>query len=146
MKIGLIADPGESISADIKLQLRRTLRAAARRFPDRAQALTVRFIGAEAMRQLNATWRAKDRPTDVLSFPVDAQTETRSQYLGDVAICLAVAQRQARRRRHSLTREVALLGLHGYLHLLGFDHERDQGEMNQLERELRRTVLPAGVA
>ena len=72
-------------------------------------------------------------PTDVLSFPADEPGE-----LGDVGIALGVARRQAADAGHSLSTECRVLALHGLLHLLGYDHERDAGAMSRLERRLRR--------
>jgi probable rRNA maturation factor len=71
--------------------------------------------------------------TDVLSFPSDERG-----YLGDVVIAAGVARRQALRAGHSLQTEVRVLALHGLLHLLGYDHERDAGRMARLEARLRR--------
>jgi probable rRNA maturation factor len=72
-------------------------------------------------------------PTDVLSFPADEPGE-----LGDVVIALGVARRQAAQAGHSLATELRVLALHGLLHLLGYDHERDDGQMRRLEQRLRR--------
>lgn len=145
MRLAFVVDRGETVAADVRDVVRTTLRGAAQHFPGRADALTVRFAAPDAIRQLNRDWRGKDRPTDVLSFPLEGETAEGRSYLGDLAICLVVAERQARRRRHTTTREVALLALHGYLHLLGFDHETDGGEMERLERRLRRALLPPRV-
>lgn len=71
--------------------------------------------------------------TDVLSFPADEKGQ-----LGDVVIAVGVARRQAREAGHSLQTELRVLALHGLLHLLGYDHEHDQGRMARLERRLRR--------
>lgn len=145
MRLAFVVDRGETVAADVRDVVRTTLRGASRQFPGRANALTVRFAACDAIQQLNREWRGKDCPTDVLSFPLEGETAEGKPYLGDLAICWDVAQRQARRRRHSATREVALLALHGYLHLLGFDHETDDGEMERLERTLRRALLPPRV-
>jgi probable rRNA maturation factor len=80
------------------------------------------------MRSLNRLWRQKDRPTDVLSFP-----SGESGFLGDLVIDVACAARQARGRGHSLTREMQVLLAHGLLHLLGHDHETDDGTMFRLQ-------------
>ena len=89
------------------------------------------------MRRLNRDFRGKDRTTDVLSFP-DGEQER----LGDIAICAPAARRQARRRGHAASRETRLLLLHGFLHLLGYDHETDDGQMDLLERGLRQELVP----
>lgn len=142
MKLAFVIDPGERVPSGVKPAIRRTLQGATRAFVARPSGITVRFATTAAMQALNRDWRGKDRPTDVLSFPLEGQTSEGERYLGDIALCLAIATQQARRRRHRLERETALLALHGYLHLLGYDHETDAGEMEALERRLRRTLLP----
>jgi probable rRNA maturation factor len=92
-----------------------------------------------ALRRANRRYRGLDRPTDVLSFPGCDSAEGR--HLGDVLVSLPRAARQARRLGHALDREVRELVLHGVLHCLGHDHERDSGEMDALELALRRRWL-----
>jgi probable rRNA maturation factor len=102
--------------------------------PRRARgALAIAIVSDARVRALNRRYRRKDRATDVLSFPADAPG-----VLGDVVIASGVAARQARRAGHSLGTELRVLALHGLLHLLGYDHERDDGQMARLERRLRR--------
>lgn len=84
--------------------------------------VTLAFVGSAAMRTLNRRFRKKDRPTDVLSFPLGKQGPDGRHYLGDIVIAVPVAFRQAREKGHSLKRELELLAVHGFLHLLGFDH------------------------
>ena len=91
------------------------------------------------MRRLNREFRRIDRSTDVLSFPAELPG-----LLGDVAIDVPYAARQARRRGHGLDREVQLLLVHGVLHLLGHDHETDGGEMFRLQRRLVAGVFGPG--
>jgi len=86
------------------------------------------------MRTLNRRFRGKDRSTDVLSFPASPPL------LGDIAISVPYAARQARRRREPVGREIDRLLVHGYLHLLGYDHETDSGEMDALEARVRRRL------
>jgi probable rRNA maturation factor len=89
------------------------------------------------MRALNRHYRGKDRTTDVLAFPGDGGA------LGDIVISLPYASREARRRGQGRAQELARLLLHGYLHLLGYDHEVDDGQMDRLEARLcRRLGLP----
>ena len=103
------------------------------------------------LRRLNRTFRGKDKATDVLSFPAGPTTvffgEPKGPGLaGDLAISLEAAARQAERFGHSLGDEVRVLLLHGTLHLAGFDHETDAGEMAARETELRRKLgLTAGL-
>ena len=102
--------------------------------PARARgAVTVAIVPDARVRALNRQYRRKDKSTDVLSFPSDERG-----YLGDVVIAAGVARRQARDAGHSLQTELRVLALHGLLHLLGYDHERDDGRMARLERRLRR--------
>jgi probable rRNA maturation factor len=101
--------------------------------PARARGeMTIAVVPDARVKALNRRYRSKNRPTDVLSFP----SEERG-YLGDVVIAAGVARRQARAAGHSLQTELRVLALHGLLHLLGYDHENDAGEMSRLERRLR---------
>jgi len=95
--------------------------------------MTVAIVSDARIRALNRQFRKKDTATDVLSFP----SEDRG-YLGDVVIASGVAARQAREAGHPLRTEVRVLALHGLLHLLGYDHEHDDGRMARLERRLRK--------
>ena len=97
------------------------------------------------MRTLNRTWRGVDKATDVLSFPA-GDGPGPAKHLGDLVISRDTAGRQARTEGHSLATELRVLALHGLLHLLGYDHERDSGRMARIERRLRRQGgLPAGL-
>jgi probable rRNA maturation factor len=102
--------------------------------PARARGgMTVAIVPDSRVRALNRQYRKKDAPTDVLSFPSDEPGD-----LGDVVIAAGVARRQARDAGHPMATEIRVLALHGLLHLLGYDHERDDGRMARLERRLRR--------
>jgi len=103
-------------------------------------AVTVALLSDARVRELNFRFRRKDAPTDVLSFPGAAGEpgEAGQRYLGDVVIAAGVARRQAKRAGHSVQTELRVLALHGLLHLLGYDHERDAGRMARAERRLRR--------
>jgi probable rRNA maturation factor len=101
--------------------------------PARARgAMTIAIVPDGRVQQLNRRYRRKDAATDVLSFPSDERG-----YLGDVVIAAGVARRQARQAGHSLQHELRVLALHGLLHLLGYDHERDAGRMARVEARLR---------
>ncbi len=100
-----------------------------------AGSLGVRFAGDRELRRFNRLYRGKDQPTDVLSFPGE------EGHLGDILISVPTARRQAESVGHSVERELQVLLLHGILHCLGYDHETDQGEMERLERRLRRRWL-----
>ncbi len=107
-----------------------------------ADSFAIRFVGDRTMRALNRTFRGVDATTDVLSFAGEEGPEGR--HLGDVVISVPTARRQAGARARPLASELRCLILHGLLHCLGYDHERDDGEMQQLESRLRRRYL-AGV-
>jgi len=84
--------------------------------------VAVSLVGPQTMRQLNRKYRHQDKPTDVLSFTMNEQGPDGQYYLGDIIICPQVASRQAKQQGHSLSRELEILAIHGYLHLLGFEH------------------------
>jgi probable rRNA maturation factor len=113
-----------------------------------AGSLGIRFISDQEMKRLNATWRQKDQATDVLSFPGElrgipahpqlaAGPPLEGYHLGDIAISVPTARRQAQRQNHATEREFKTLLLHGLLHCLGYDHETDDGTMRRLEGRLR---------
>lgn len=105
-----------------------------------AASFAVRFASDREMRRLHRTFRGRDYPTDVLSFPGEATPEGR--HLGDVVISLPVARRQAAAAGHATARELRVLLLHGVLHCLGHDHESDDGAMDRLEAALRERWIP----
>jgi probable rRNA maturation factor len=102
--------------------------------------LSVALVNDEAIRELNRSFRRKDKPTDVLAFPMsDApKTERRSGLLGDVILSIETARRQAEANSRALAAELTMLLAHGLLHLLGYDHQTDEEEreMTALTREL----------
>lgn len=113
-----------------------------------SSTFTVAFIGDTRMRQLNQTFRGKYATTDVLSFPHEPDEFESSEqlithhsslvtFLGDVVISAEQAERQSKENKLSLETEIKQLILHGLLHLCGYDHETDEGEMNARELELR---------
>lgn len=106
------------------------------------QDATIVFVSDAAIRKLNYDFRAKNTPTDVLSFPAEqAQFEKAGGLrLGDVVISIEQASRQAKEHGVSFENELAQLILHGLLHLSGYDHETDHGEMNRLELRLRKKL------
>jgi probable rRNA maturation factor len=93
------------------------------------------------IRSLNREFRGKDRPTDVLSFPAGFAQEDGPPYLGDVAISLETAAHQAAEVGVATETELRTLLVHGILHLAGYDHESDDGEMARLEATLRRELI-----
>jgi probable rRNA maturation factor len=142
----------------------------ARVAPSRVRgSVGIAMVSDARIRQLNRRFRGIDHTTDVLSFPAESQRSQRTQrtrrskpakhelgyssassvvenFLGDIVIARGVARRQARRARHSERTEIRVLALHGLLHLLGYDHERDDGLMRRVEGRLRRKGgLPGGL-
>ena len=131
--------------------LRRALRIL--RLP--SDAVAVCLIEDAEMARLNQTYRGKVGPTDVLSFPVERRRRPRRtvrratgsaaggnghHFLGDIAISPAAARRNANDFGRSLPDELRILVLHGVLHLLGYDHENDHGEMERYEARLRKRL------
>jgi probable rRNA maturation factor len=110
------------------------------RFPQ--NAVTIQFISDAAMARLNQNFRHKRGPTDVLSFPANGGSRPKqtAPYIGDIAISPQTARRNARRFSRTLPAEMRILILHGMLHLAGFDHETDHGEMDRMEKRLRRRL------
>ena len=111
--------------------------------------VSIALVSDSRIRALNLSYRRKDYATDVLSFPARAPKARRqlapsprppapTGFLGDIVIARGVAKRQAREARHSEQTELRVLALHGLLHLLGYDHDRDGGRMRRVERRLRR--------
>ncbi len=118
---------------------RRTLRLSAASF-------SVCLVTDRDIALWNRMYRGKKGPTDVLSFRLGANQKKRergapaAQYLGDIAIAPAVARRNARRFGRTFSEEMRILLLHGMLHLLGYDHETDTGQMERREQRLRRQL------
>ncbi|WP_187905367.1 rRNA maturation RNase YbeY [Helicobacter pylori] len=100
------------------------------------QMIELVLVSDETMREINRDLRDCDYATDVLSFPLEAIPHTP---LGSVVINAPLAQENALKLGHSLENEIALLFIHGILHLLGYDHEKDKGEQRQKEGELIKT-------
>jgi probable rRNA maturation factor len=107
-------------------------------------AVTVLITTSRELQTLNRRFRGRDTPTDVLSFP-SGMGGTRP-FAGDVAISADIAARNARRLGHSTADEVKILTLHGLLHLAGYDHDSDGGEMARREQLLRKKLaLPVAL-
>jgi probable rRNA maturation factor len=116
----------------------------------RTGAAFVRFVTDAEMKRLNTRFRHKPKTTDVLSFPSETRTtpnslkrrtiELRGAFLGDIAISPTVAQRNAPAFGRSTSEEICVLLLHGLLHLLGYDHENDRGQMERVEAKLHRRL------
>jgi probable rRNA maturation factor len=110
-------------------------------------AAFVRFVTDAEMQQLNKKFRNKAKTTDVLSFPSEKRSrprglrsrarQLRGVFLGDIAISPTVARQNGKAFGRSASEEICVLMLHGVLHLLGYDHETDRGEMQRVETKLR---------
>jgi probable rRNA maturation factor len=137
-------------------------RLALARFANRAQraagvagAVNILLTGDAEMQRLNLQFRGKPHPTDVLSFPhapaagsatLRGKVPDLASGGGEIAISLPAARAQAARLGHSLLTELKVLVLHGMLHLAGYDHERDRGQMRRIEQRLRAQLrLPSGL-
>jgi len=110
--------------------------------------VSVVLLNDPQMRWYNKEYRQKDYPTDVLSFPVNEIQEELSKdgrrhtfYLGDILISMERTASQAHEKGHTIQKELKILLLHGVLHLLGYDHEVDDGQMERVERRLRKATL-----
>jgi probable rRNA maturation factor len=119
-------------------RLRRVIRGAARALRVKGSVALV-LTGDRAVHALNLRYRRKDKPTDVLSF----EGPGGEAGLGDIVISVETAARNARSLGRTLPQELDVLALHGFLHVLGYDHETDDGTMDRLEGRLRRRLLTA---
>lgn len=126
----------------------KALDAFARRASSRLRLGRRRFdvtlVDDDEIARLNRMFRGKSGPTDVLSFPwadgTGPNPEKTTSFLGDIIISVPAARRSAADEEHSVETEIDQLILHGLLHLLGYDHEKDRGEMNTLELDMRRRL------
>jgi probable rRNA maturation factor len=125
--------------------------AALARFVTRARrvvglrgVVSVLVTSSRELQGLNHRFRGKNKPTDVLSFP--AMPGLMQSFAGDIAISAEIAARSARRLGHTVAEEIRILTLHAVLHLAGYDHELDDGEMERKEARLRKSLgLPVGL-
>jgi probable rRNA maturation factor len=126
--------------------LARYLSSVQRELKLRRREVTVCFVEDREIARLNRQFRGKPKPTDVLSFPTngagvsDFPHNFGASFLGDIAISPQAARRNANRFGRSLDEELRILILHGVLHLVGYDHEADDGEMDRIETRLRRKL------
>jgi rRNA maturation RNase YbeY len=130
--------------------LREFLRKTQRELKIAGSEITVAFVSDAEIARWNEAYRNKKGPTDVLSFPAasgaghgsPAKTNgaNTQEILGDIAIAPETAQRYAKKNGRSLHAEIRVLMLHGVLHLMGYDHESDNGQMNRIEQKLRRRL------
>jgi probable rRNA maturation factor len=114
---------------------------------DQAELCLV-LVGNAEIRNLNAKFRQKDYPTDVLSFPAGDELPPGARLLGDIVISVEKAKEQAKERRRTLNDEMVTLLIHGIVHLLGYDHERspkDARIMDRLEKKIYRALCDRGL-
>lgn len=118
----------------------KALRKKKRLADNRAVVLNVTFVGTAQIKKLNLKFRKKNKATDVLSFEqVNQGASNGPIFLGDLVLCVPVVRQQAREFAHGVRQELAVLLVHGMLHLLGFDHEksvREQKKMRRVESEV----------
>jgi len=149
---GSDADEDGSVVILNRQRFRRVDQTTLARFAQKALAdigrgddrVTITLVSDQKIRSLNRTYRDIDQPTDVLAFPDEPAFPHEVggvHYLGDVVISTETAARYAAKFRISFDRELRNLIIHGLLHLCGYDHEADQGEMRQLERRVRRKLI-----
>jgi probable rRNA maturation factor len=118
-------------------RVRSLLARAARAARTQGDEVSVLFCADARMRTLNRRYRSKDRSTDVLAFPAG---DAAGGFLGDIVISVPYAEREARRRAEPRAREIDRLLVHGLLHLMGYDHETDEGQMDALEGRVRKRL------
>jgi len=104
--------------------------------------MAIALVNDEEIARLNREYRGVEGPTDVLSFPIDDDMPGGGHYLGDIAVSLPTAERQAKERGHDLRAELLILIAHGIIHLCGHDHENDSGEMEEIERRVHDEIMP----
>jgi probable rRNA maturation factor len=109
--------------------------------------VSVKFTSDEEVRALNAAWRGKDRPTNVLSFPMAEESELAgAQLLGDVVLAHGICAAEAAEKRVAIETHAAHLVVHGTLHLLGYDHEKGEADAEAMEEIERRALASLGIA
>ena len=127
--------PGERSLGDLLLNLRN-------RLAPQAEGISISYLDDRAMRKLNREHREINQTTDILSFPANPE-KGAFQHLGDLVISLPMAEKMAKKLGVSRRREVETLVIHGFLHLVGHDHETDDGAMLELQAQLEREFLEA---
>lgn len=142
---GLSVDISGTVPGLSRPQIRRWSRTILRHLKLKQAELSLAFVTDQTSHELNRQYRHKDRPTDVLSFPL--ADERYPTLLGDVVISIDTARRQARQRKRAFADELRALLIHGILHLLGYDHEVSEGEavrMRRKEREMKALLQQSG--
>lgn len=116
--------------------------AKATGLPSGTAEISINLVGEAGIRRLNGKYRNKNKVTDVLSFPLDAGQTAKNGIipLGDIFICLPFAKKQAKRENISVEEKLSRLAAHGFLHLLGYDHEKSERD-GQKMKELEKLIL-----
>jgi probable rRNA maturation factor len=117
------------------VRFEKLLKKLVRHYDLRRPELSLSFVGDAEIRRLNRTFRKKDKATDVLSFPLRERASDGKFYLGDIIISVPTARRQASEIGHPLERELEYLAIHGFLHLLGYEHDEGHEEEEAEMRE-----------
>ena len=134
---------GEALFATLRKAVLARFLKSAQRAVQLPGEVNILLADDARLKALNRAFRGKNKATDVLSFPA---AENGEQMAGDLAISVETAARHAAEHGHSLEEELRVLTLHGLLHLAGYDHEADDGEMHALESQLRvKLKLPGGL-
>jgi len=155
--VEIVDEFGEEYSFDIEAVLTKAIRAAARHEEIEGGEVVVSLVDDVRIQELNRDYRGKDQPTDVLSFAMEEEIEEGEPeirfaeedevddlfMLGDVLISIPTAKRQADEYGHSLERELAFLAVHGFLHLIGYDHMTEEEEKEMFARQ-EAILLAAG--
>ena len=109
--------------------------------------VSVKFTSDEEVRALNAQWRGKDKPTNVLSFPMAEESELDgAQLLGDIVLAQGICAAEAADKKVAIETHAAHLVVHGALHLLGYDHETGDADAEEMEEVERRALAAIGIA
>ena len=134
-------DDHNVINQDTKEQIESLLKFAAKKEEIEEEAeLSISFVDESEIQAINRDYRDKDKVTDVISFSLEEDEPEiegldMPRILGDIIICLEVAKEQAESYNHSLSRELGFLALHGFLHLLGYDHMTESEEKEMFSRQ-----------
>ena len=97
--------------------------------------MSLSFVSKEEIQEINRDYRGKDVPTDVISFALNDEIEDEFNSIGDIIICVDIAREQAQEYNHSFNREIGFLAVHGFLHLLGYDHMNEEDEKEMFDKQ-----------
>lgn len=130
LQVEIIDEQTEEISNEVLEMLNQLLNLAAETEKVANKEVAITFVSNEHIREINREFRHLDKPTDVLSFPLEEEDA-----LGDIIISIPRAKEQAQEYGHSFAREMGFLAVHGFLHLLGYDHETAQEEKEMFAKQ-----------